>query len=310
MSNKTIVYASIIIASILWGVATPIGKFVVENVPVAMILFFRLLISAILVGIIALVTNAEFHFKKKDLGIIVVTGLLMALTMGFFYSALEYLSATETAILYNTVPIVTIIIGAIFLRERPSLFDLTGIIIAFLGVVLIVAEPFINGDNNATYSIIGIALILFAVLSNVIYSFMGNKIPKKINITKVMFIFFMSGAIASFPLAILETVNNPGWHNNLNLSVSLGMLYIAILATLVPTLLWTYGLERITPSQVNVFVFISPVATIILAVKFLGEPINLWIILGVILTFVGIYIASRDDASHARMHKYQRNKHH
>lgn len=298
MDNKK-VYASLIIASLLWGFATPIGKYVVEYLPVPVIIYLRFVISAIIVGIVAFALKVDFKTSRREFVIISIAGITTALTMGLFYSSLNFISATEAAILFNTVPIFTILATLVFLKGRPSKFDVIGIILAFIGTIIVIGKPFFQTKETASFSLIGTILMLSAVVMNVASSFATHRIPSKSDLMKVMFIMFSIGAFCALPFLFLDFHTNLTRLTEVNNQAILGMVYIALFATLIPTLLWTYGLERVSPNQVNVFVFLQPVASILLAIPLLGESIDLFVIGGLVAIFGGLYIATKDDEQQA-----------
>src|SRR5262249_49099746 len=55
----------------------------------------------------------------------------------------------------------------------------------------------------------------------------------------------------------------------------------------------TYGLSKISGEEVGLFVYIDPIATVLLAIPLLGELPGPSFILGGVLVFGGIYIAER-----------------
>jgi drug/metabolite transporter (DMT)-like permease len=73
---------------------------------------------------------------------------------------------------------------------------------------------------------------------------------------------------------------------------------LALLATVIPSLLMSSGMKRIGSNQVSIITSIGPVSTILQAHWFLGEPITGWQIFGTILVIVGVLLIS-DTKKHS-----------
>ncbi|MGV8131702.1 MAG: DMT family transporter [Candidatus Pacearchaeota archaeon] len=306
MKNYT-VYFAIITASLIWGFATPIGKVALEEIPVSVVLFARFFVSFLIIGLILLFAKSKRQFIEfKDFKFIAKAGLwVTVINIGLFYFALANTSATDASIIYSLTPIVTIIIAAVIFKRKPSEFDLSGMIIAFAGAFLIISQPYFNSNSSSIESsMLGIGLMFLAVIAVSGYSFMAHNLPKQYNMLSINFIFFFIGTIGMLPFAGYEMVHSNFDITGISMEAFASLLFIIIFATVVAYIFWTWGLEKINPSEVNLFVFLQPSATILLAVPLLGEEITFITIAGVILTCVGIYIASSDNEAQRKLEKH------
>jgi drug/metabolite transporter (DMT)-like permease len=71
------------------------------------------------------------------------------------------------------------------------------------------------------------------------------------------------------------------------------LLYIALVATLLPYLLNAYALARVDPSMVAVYIYLQPLIGFFLAVVLLGEKITWWTIFAALLIFSGVFLVTR-----------------
>ena len=67
---------------------------------------------------------------------------------------------------------------------------------------------------------------------------------------------------------------------------------LALMATVIPSLLMSSGMKRIGSNQVSIITSIGPVSTILQAHWFLGEPITGWQIMGTMLVIAGVLLIS------------------
>lgn len=312
MKNYT-VYFAIITASLIWGFATPIGKVALAEIPVSVVLFARFFISFLIIGLILLFAKSKRQFIEfKDFKFIAKAGLwVTVVNIGLFYFALANTSATDASIIYSLTPIVTIIIAAVIFKKKPSEFDLSGMIIAFAGAFLIISQPYFNSNSSSIESsIFGIVLMFIAVIAVSGYSFMAHKLPQEYNMLSINFIFFFIGTIGMLPFAAYETVSKNFSITSVSPEAMISLIFIIVFATVLAYIFWTWGLEKINPSEVNLFVFLQPTATILLAAPLLGEKITFITIIGVILTCLGIYIASSDNEMQRKLEKHFHSRSH
>jgi drug/metabolite transporter (DMT)-like permease len=73
-------------------------------------------------------------------------------------------------------------------------------------------------------------------------------------------------------------------------SVLLAVAYIAVFATVLSFLFWSYGVAEMGPSRAGQFIHLMPVFGAALAFVFLGEPLSLIEVAGAALVFAGLVL--------------------
>jgi drug/metabolite transporter (DMT)-like permease len=109
----------------------------------------------------------------------------------------------------------------------------------------------------------------------------------------------LTGVTLLLPLYLWQV-----WHGEtmvVNAPNLLGLLYIAIFASVVAFLFWNRGVAEIGPTKAGMFTYLMPVFGALLAVLFLSEPIALYHVLGAVFVISGIVLTNRGFA-HARGH--------
>jgi drug/metabolite transporter (DMT)-like permease len=71
------------------------------------------------------------------------------------------------------------------------------------------------------------------------------------------------------------------------------VLFLGTLGGAVGFGLWTWALQRSTPSRVAVFLALNPITAIALGALLLGEPVTIRLLLGLAAVLAGIQLASR-----------------
>jgi drug/metabolite transporter (DMT)-like permease len=92
------------------------------------------------------------------------------------------------------------------------------------------------------------------------------------------------------PLVIIETLQH-NFINTLSIQGIIGAIYGVLLSTIIGHMLFAYGVRYIRTSEVGIFGYIDPIATVLIAYPLLGEGITISFILGALFVFLGIYLA-------------------
>ena len=178
----------------------------------------------------------------------------------------------------------------IFLREKPKLKVLAGMMIALTGVLFIILSPLIlDGKKFVMGAIEGNLFILLATFGRVLQTVFGRDVLKKINAIQVSAITFLFGSLTFIPFIPKEFVN---WDISfLNIAGWTGIIFGIFFSSAIAYFLFYYGISRLKAQEVGIFTYIDPLAAIVVAAPLLHEYPNLFYILGGILIFGGIYFA-------------------
>ena len=245
---------------------------------------FLALLIPLLLKWIKLDINREKIIKVLPLAIFYPMLFFATQTFG-----LQYLTSSESAILFAMMPIFTLILATYFLREETTLLQKLSVMLSVAGVVYITLK---KGASFEFKNVMGISLILLSALSFSIYSIMVKKLTKNSTILEmtymmifISFIFFnamsigrhmLNGTINSF----LEPLYQPRF--------IMAVVYLGVLSSLVTSLLANYALSKIDASKMCVFTNLSTVISIIAGVIFLNEKIYYYHIIGSILIISGV----------------------
>ncbi len=101
---------------------------------------------------------------------------------------------------------------------------------------------------------------------------------------------FFIGALPLIPLVIKES-QSFNLLTDLTVPGFVGLIYAIYFSTILAHFFFVYGLKYIKASEVGIFSYVDPIATIIVAVPLLGEEITTSYIIGALLVFLGIFIA-------------------
>ena len=280
---------ALIIANIIWGMASPIFKFALTNIPPFTLAFIRFFFAGLIFLPIAL-NKWQKLTTRQWLEILLVGFFGITVNISFFFLGLVKTESINVPIIASSGPVFIYLLSIIFLREKPKLKVLAGMMIALTGVLFIILSPLIlDGKKFVMGAIEGNLFILLATFGSVLQTVFGRDVLKKINAIQVSAITFLFGSLTFIPFIPKEFVN---WDISfLNLAGWTGIIFGIFFSSAIAYFLFYYGISRLKAQEVGIFTYIDPLAAIVVAAPLLHEYPNLFYIFGGILIFGGIYFA-------------------
>lgn len=216
-----------------------------------------------------------------------VTGIAGFHTM--VYAALRDTTAVNALLMLSLSPAV-ILIGASILTARfPTRLQVLGTAISFAGVAAVLSrgEParLLELELNR-----GDLWMLGAVVVWSAYSLLLKRrpqaLPQDVTLASsilVALVLLIPGSLVAAPVSAL-VLSSEAW---------LAILYIAVFASLIAFLLWSFGLSEVGPEAAGQFIHLMPIFGAALAVLLLGERIAVSQIVGAVLVLTGIVLVNR-----------------
>jgi O-acetylserine/cysteine efflux transporter len=208
---------------------------------------------------------------------------LGGLNFGLFYVGLGLGSGSISAVAYQLATPFTILLAWPLLAERPSLITSSGVLLAFLGVVVLAAGPGLSANAIPILLVVGAALA-FAV-ANVLTKRHGPFDPLMLTGWSSLFtvpqVMLMSFVLEDGQLTSLVTADEHGW---------LALAYTVFIGGIVGFILWFWLIARCTMGRVAPFGLLLPVFALISSALFLDEHITPTLIVGALLAISGVAI--------------------
>lgn len=305
--SKPLPYLALIIAHLIWGANFVVAKIVLEEFPPMTLAFLRFSIACLLLVPFFLAERKKIKIQIIDLPKLVSIGVLMVtLNITFFFEGLTRTTAINASILTLIIPIVSVLAGWIFLREKIYLINLFGVILALIGAIVIIGLPQIILGNFTSTELIGNFLIILASLSWVAGATISRQMLNKYPSLIVTSIAFLVGTITFIPPAVNEYLQNPGWTDLVTPLGILGLTYMTLLSSVSAYFLFEWGLAKLGVIKADLFQYIEPFVAAVLAIAILGETLSIYFIIGGLLISVGVFLGTLYKEFHHR-HKSHRH---
>jgi len=280
---------ALIIANVIWGMASPIFKFALTNIPPFTLAFIRFFFAGLIFLPMA-IKNWKRLSLKQFFEILLVGFFGITMNITFFFLGIVRTESINAPIIASSGPVFIYLLSIFFLREKPKSKVLAGMLVSLLGVLLIILSPLIlDGKKFILGAIEGNIFILLATFGAVFQTIFGRDILKKVNTIQVAAITFLFGSLTFIPMIPKELAN---WDISfLNVAGWTGIIFGVFFSSALAYFLFYHGVSKLKAQDVGIFTYIDPLSAILVAAPLLQEYPNIFYILGGILIFGGIYFA-------------------
>lgn len=244
---------------------------------------FRFLLASLVLAVYALAVRMPLP-ERRDWPEIGLAGLL-GITV--YHLTLNYgevtVGAGPAAFLVNAAPVITAVLGRLWLREKISLRGWVGIGAGFAGVTLIAL-----GEGSSLSLEPGVLLILAAALATSLYFILQKRLLSRYRALPLTTYCIWFGTLFMLPFA--PTL--PAAIGAAPLSATLAIVYLGVFPAAVAYVAWTYVLSRMPASRASALLFLSPPLATVIAWTWLGEVPAALSLAGGLLALTGVVLVN------------------
>lgn len=305
--KKPFPYIALFLAHLIWGANFVVAKITLQEFPPMSLALLRFALASLLLAPFFLAETKKVKIDKKDLPKLIAIGvLIITLNITFFFEGIKRTTAVNASTLTLIIPMLSVLLGWWFLKEKVFIHNLFGIALGLVGALIIIGLPQIITGSISPNTLIGNILIIMASTSWVIGAVIAKKILKKYSSLVVTAIVFLVGTVTFFIPASFEYIQNPGWPAQITMLGILGLIYMVLLSSISAYFLFEWGLSKTSVITADFFQYIEPFIAGLLAVAILGEIISPSFLTGAVLIAVGVFLGTLAKEAHHRHHKAHR----
>lgn len=284
-----------------------VAKVTLQEFPPMSLAFLRFAFASLLIAPFFLTETKKVKISKKDLPKLIGVGIfVITLNITFFFEGISRTTVINASALTMIIPILSVFLSWIFLREKIFLINLLGIVTGGLGALIIIQIPEIIFGNFTPKELLGNTLLILASTSWVLGSIISREMLKKYSSLVVTSIAFLVGVVTFFLPAAKEYIQNPEWPKLISMLGLLGLTFMTLLSSISAYFLFEWGLAKTSVNRAHLFQYIEPFVAAFLAILILGEQLTTPFILGAILIAAGVYLGTVSKESHHKAHKTHR----
>ncbi len=295
MNRKHIAaYFEVTFAVIVWGASFIATKLALRDLSPVTVVWLRFAIGVIILGI-ATGFRHQFSLPKKQEWIYFALLGFLGITFHQWLQSTGLLTvqASTTAWIVATTPVFIAILSRLFLHEKLAWLQISGIILAAVGVLLVVSKGNITGLFSGHFGTPGDILIMISAPNWAVFSILSSRGLKKYQATQMMFFVMAIGWL--FTSIIFFTSGGFNDISHLTWTSLMGVGFLGIFCSGLAYIAWYDGLQALPASQIGAFLYIEPLVAVIVAWAILGESILLITLAGGAIILLGVRLVQKNQ---------------
>lgn len=270
---------SLAAAMVMTGANVPIGKVIVESLPVPMFAVLRFAAASVLLAVLAACADgprlrALTARDWRDIGLMSLLG--MVLYTVFILEGLRRTSSVDAGLILATLPAVAALLGALLLGERLGWAQALAVGLAAAGVALILAAGG-GGSAGTARSVLGNVLVGAAVVGEASFVLLSRRLSGILSPIRLALAGSLAATLLSLPLVWgpLALSPNPGVPlASVPMHIWLLAGWYTLSASVLCLLLWYRGIGHVETWMAGICTACLPVAALAISVGVLGEPLT------------------------------------
>ena len=299
-------HLSMLGANCMWGLMSPISKFVMMAGVVSPLVVTDMRITgAMILFWVASFFQKPEHVGHKDLARLFGAALLgIVLNQGCFIFGVSLSSPGDASIITTSMPLWAMLLAAFILKEPITGKKVLGIAAGACGALMLIMGSGSHVKNMASaggnYAIWGDLLVLSAQFCYALYIVVYKDFVNKYSLITIMKWMFTYAFICVIPFSagdLMQTV----W-SQLSWTEIMGLTYIVVCATFLSYMFIVVGQKILRPTVAGMYNYVQPLVACIVAVIWGMDTFN-WIkAVAIVLIFSGVYLVtasrSRQEVEH------------
>ena len=278
-----------ITVGLLWGMPYLLLKVSVRELSVPVIVCSRTLIGALILVPIALHQKTLLPALKKYHYVLLYAVLELFIPWLLITAAEQKITSGLAGLLVATVPIWTTVIASV--KGDKTVWHkkrLGGLLIGFIGVLLVVGIESLRSDQNP----LAIIMILVASLSYASAVATVTATIPELDPIAINGLAMFSAAIFYLPFALFALPDHMPTAHVIASQITLGLL-----PTAMAFLLFFELMRDVGPARASLVTYLNTAFAVVLGVVILHEPLTLGILVGLPLVLIGSYFAGRKSVT-------------
>ena len=272
----------------LWGfsfMASDVGQ---RSVTPFTLLAYRFDIAVLLLTVPIILGKKKIRLKGKNIKPMLLLGTMEPCLyfIGEQYG-LRYTNSAFSGVMIAVIPIVTLIMAAVFLKDRPGKAQWLFSALSIAGIVVITLSENSGGD----ISVLGVLCLVMAVLTGSAYGVLSRSLKDEFDVYERTYIMQVMGAVFYTVLMLIEQRGNLGAviEPLANREFILSILYLAVGASVLGYTLFNYAVSNAPMANTIIFCNLTTVLSVVAGIVILGDPFSVVSIIAMAVVLVGIW---------------------
>ena len=290
-SSKNHLYLALalpVIAVLIWSLNIAITRYVADFISPVSISFYRWIIAFVLLTPFILPKAwQQRHLVQQHLvKLAILSAFGMVLYQGLAYSAAHFTTATNMGIINAFIPIFTIFVSLMILKESPTSYAVIGSILSFLGLIFVIAQ----GSLDTLVNMGGHWGDILMIMAVFFYAFYGVFLKKwQLSLPLMISLYIQIGFAVLYHLPFVAVLGL----DPINTDNGLSVIYAGIFPSIIAPLVWMLAVQQLGPNRTSIFMNLMPVFTAVIAYFWLKEAWTMYHTIGGLIILLGIGLAQK-----------------
>ena len=293
---RLVVYFQLVVTMLLWGLAWPVGRILVTGLPPISIAVLRYAIVVPVLFAILWIKKSRLSIRRQWTVNLVVMGLLSTtLYQAFFLYGVTYAAASDDSLVIGVGPVLIAVLASFVLNEPLTRTKVLGLLSGLAGIAVI---SLLSPNTSVPNRLLGVTLVFGGAAAYALYTVLlrrfvatnrANNAEGALSSLSILAWISLFGWIFLIPFSVLEAP----WTYNWGTTSWLGILYLALLSTVVGYFFYVEGVSKIGASRAAIFSNLVPVFGVISSILLLGEYASPWHGVSLLLILAGVVLVNR-----------------
>ena len=287
-------HSSMLGANVMWGLMSPVAKFVMVGGAVTPLVVTDLRITGamVLFWIASFFQKPERVTPKDLLKLLGASLLAIVFNQGCFIFGVGMTSPVDASIITTSMPLLAMVLAAIYLKEPITGKKVLGIAVGATGALLLILGSHQVSEVKAAgnHYIWGDLLVLLAQLSYALYFVLFKNFVNKYSLITIMKWMFTYAFICALPFSYNDLLHTE-WKSLQNTEIG-ALVFIVVGSTFVSYVLIVIGQKNLRPTVAGMYNYVQPLVASIVAVCWGMDTFNFVKIISVALIFGGVYLVT------------------
>jgi drug/metabolite transporter (DMT)-like permease len=291
MNKRILALIAVSIATLIYGITFTVAKEVMPLYikPYAFILL-RVSGGTLVFWTLGLFLKQQ-KIEKSDYQKIGVASFFgIALNMLTFFKGLSITTPISAAVMMVMAPIMVLLFSSILIKKAIGKQRIVGVFVGLIGALLLITFGSAS-EQSSTNNNWGNFLVFVNAASYGLYLVLAKQLLVKYHPVVFVKWLYLFGLLFVIPFGYAEFMEivwsgipkNSYWN----------IAFIVLLTSCVTYLFNLYGLSKLKPTTVGVFIYLQPVIATIYALIVGSDSLNLVKISATLLIFLGVYLVTK-----------------
>ncbi len=236
--------------------------------------------------------------RRNALGFLMIGVLGLIPASAFLAWGIDRSTASNAAVIYLTVPIITALLASVILFEKMTTVRWASLFLSLIGVLILSDFDWRHLELTSAKYIVGNMLVFLACASSAFYNVYSKELLRRFTPLEVLVYGYLLALVVSLPLLVwVEPLSLSGVKNYTH-ATWVALTVLSVFSWGLAMVLWMFLLKRLDVSQASVSIYLLPFFGVLISALVLKEKITPAMLLGGCVTLAGtILITSVETTS-------------